>query len=206
MATIADLQALGYACGYAHGSVEVEQEALAAAQQEANPGSIIEKAGQLTKATLEDLANAGRLPVTADQKQALAAKIGKAALEMVETHANEKVDFHQRALQIAKDSPDVWVIQQTVDVDGEDHPVAQLYVACKEDGTGWDDDNQAALDALADKPSYDERAWQVQNREAMAAARTLGATRPKLGADVFDLDGKQFDSKALIALVKKAGG
>lgn len=166
MGTIADLQTLGYTCGYAHGSVQVEQDALEAAQQEASPGAVIETAGKLTTATLEDLANAGRLPVTADQKQALAAKIGKAALEMVETHANEKVDFHQRALQIAKDSPDVWVVQHFVD----DQLVAQLYVSCKDDGTGWDDDAQETLDALADKTAFDARVTQARKPPPKAKA------------------------------------
>lgn len=163
MAGIQDLTALGYVVGIAFGSVAVEEDALAAAQQAASPGVVIEQAGRLGTATLQDIANAGQLPLDPAERAELAAQIGAAALDMVSTHANEKVDFHKDAVAIAKTMPDVWRVEHRLGdapADGEPDSrqvVLSTLVACNQDGTGWDDDSQAALDSLADPKSYTAR-------------------------------------------------
>ena len=167
MRTIADLQTLGYFVGNAWGSVQVEEDALAAAQAAASPGIVIEQAGRIGTATLQDLANAGKLPTDPAQRAELATQIAAAALDMVSTHANEKVAFHQDAVAIAKTMPDVWRVEQHVgpapavgEPDGRQVILSAL-VACKADGTGWDEPSQAQLDALADKAAYAAREAQA---------------------------------------------
>lgn len=205
MATIQDIQALGYTVGIAFGSVQVELDALAVAQADAEPSAIYVKAERITSDTLLDLANAGKLPEAADRKQALAAMIAESALDMLTTVATDKVDFHQRAVEAAKAMPTVWHVDQTVGIDGDgNQQVVSVYVACKEDGTGWEDDSQATLDALAHQPSYDERVFQVQNFDALQAAQALTAdgkdvTR-ETGTDTFVVDGKSLDAAAIVKL------
>jgi len=89
-----------------------------------------------------------------------------------------------------------------------DTTVVQTYVSCKLDGTGWDDDAQAHLDALADAPSFAERDYQGSNPDAMSAAQQLGSlgvtlTRPTLGADVWEAEGSTFAAADLPAFLAK---
>lgn len=168
MATIQDLVALGYTVGIAWGSVEVEEAALDSARADASPQTVTRQAAEITKATLDDLAALQRLPDTDEKKNALAVEIAAAALDMVAEHANEKVEFHQRAVECAQTMPDVWHVDQSVDIVGADSVrVVSMYVACKQDGTGWDDESQAMLDALAHKPTFDDRV--AQARKAVKA-------------------------------------
>lgn len=205
MPNISDLAPLGYAVGLAHGSVQVEQDALDAARVEASLPVIEQKVGTLTTETLDDLGNAGRLPANADEKQALAAQIALRALDMLTTHANDNVAFHERALAIAQESPDVFCVQQFAG----DSMVVQTYVSCKADGTGWTDEDQAHLDALAHEPSYAEREYQGLNPDAMQAVSTLQSkgrvcARPELGADTFTVDGATVSGAELAKLAEAA--
>lgn len=212
--TISDIQKLGYITGIAHGSVQTEQDALTAAQANAAPGAVIETAGQIVQATISDLANAGKLPADVEGRQTLASNIAAAALAMVTEHRTDKVAFHERALAIAEAMPDVWRIEQWAvppDNDGVPGPplVLSTLVACKQDGTGWDDAAQEELDLLADANTFAERAWQGLNPDAMAAADTLRAAghvveRPTPGADAFTVDGNTETAAQLIAMARTA--
>lgn len=199
MITVADLEKLGYTVGIAHGSVEVEQAALEEAKAAADPAVVGAQVNEVVADTVKTLGNLGMIPDDPGKRHELFAKMGETAFEMLTAGRSERVAFHERALQIAKDSPDVHVVQHVVD----DQIVAQVYVACKDDGTGWDNDAQAQLDALADKTGFDERVFQVQNADAFDAARQLQAS----GADVtrepgetsFTVDGKTLTPAKTVA-------
>lgn len=202
--TIGTLQGLGYTVGIATGSVQVEEDALAAAVAAAEPAVVAADVQVVTTQTLADLDASGKLPDTAEKRQALAATIAAAALDAIIERVTSKVDFHQRAVDIAKTMPDIWHIGQTVDVGDGTQRVVSIYVACKEDGTGWDDDAQAQLDALAHQPSFDERIFQAQNPDAMQAAQQLASdgktvTR-ETGAETFIVDGQTLDATQIVAL------
>lgn len=167
MATVADLQTLGLTCGMAHGSVEVEQDALANAQAAADPAVVAGQVNQVTADTVKALDNVGKLPETPEERRELATRIAEDALSILTTAASDKVAFHERAVAIAQESPDVWVVQHFVD----DQLVVQLYVACKADGTGWDDNEQATLDALSNKAAFLERVSQIRNPQPPAKAK-----------------------------------
>lgn len=204
-ATIQDIQTLGYTVGMAHGSVQVEQDALAAAKEAADPNVVAQQVNQVTADTVQVLDKLGRLPETPEERLELATQIGKAALEGLSAAVSERVAFHERALSIAQQSPDVWCVQQFAG----DAMIVQTYVSCKADGSGWDEDAQAHCDALADKPSYAEREYQGLNPEAMQAASTLAGlgrsvSRPSLGADSFTVDGATVSGADLLALAEKA--
>ena len=200
-ATIADLVKLGYECGHASGSVAVEEAALADAKQAADPQTVAAQVNTLTTETVQALDAVGKLPDTPEEKLALATKIAEQALGMLTEAVSEKVAFHERALAIAKEMPDTWHVAGFG---------CQLYVNAKEDGTGWDDDQQAFLDSLADPDAHAERVYQFENPDAMGAAMALlgkGYTveRPTLGADTFTVDGgKAVTGAALVALAESS--
>lgn len=198
MATLDDLRTLGYEIGQASGSVQVEQDALDAARAAADPQAVIEQVNTATVDTLQTLSNIGKLPETDAEKLELSQMIGAAALEMLTEHVEATVAFHERALAIAQESPDVWHFAG---------PGVSGYVSCKPDGTGWDDDAQAMLDALADPDAYAESAFQIDNPDAMQAAQQLAAlgieiTRPKLGADAWEAEGRTFTAADLPAFLE----
>jgi hypothetical protein len=204
MATVADLEALGYKTAIASGSVQVEEDALHNARVEASPQTVTRKAGALTRDTVTDLANAGQLPVTVEDRRALVDRILEAATEMISGEAAKKVAFHEDALAGAQAMADTWCVQQFAN----GALIVQTYVNCKDDGSGWDKSADAALAALADKKGYAEREYQALNPEAMQAAQTLSSlghacTRPKPGADVFEVDGATYSGKDLRALAAK---
>jgi hypothetical protein len=185
MATITDVQNLGYTCSITAGDVTVEQDALAAAQADASPDVIVGQAAQVTQDTIAAIDADGKLPSDPAARQQLAAAIASAAIDQLATLADARVEFHQRAVDIAQTMPDTWHVSGWGN---------ELYVDCKPDGTGWDDDAQALLDALADPGSHSERVWQFEHPDPMVAAQrllTLGYTvlRPVLGADEFTVDG-----------------
>lgn len=163
--TIDTIRTLGYEIGVAHGSVEVEQDALAAAQDAAGVTAITAAADTITTATVQDLSNAGKLPAASADRQALVAQIASAALDLVQQAADDKVAFHERALAAAQEMPDVWRIEQVAN----GQTVLSVLVACKADGTGWDDGAQAQLDALADQAAYNERAYQALHHHGSTA-------------------------------------
>lgn len=161
-----DVAKLGYTVGQAWGSVEVEQTALDDAKAAADPQVVIEQVNAVTADTVQTLANIGKLPDDPAERLDLATKIGAAALEMLTEHVNEKVAFHERALEIAQTQPDVWHVSG---------PGLEIYVACKADGTGWDGDQQAMLDTLADPAAHKERVYQLENPEDFAAQQQAAA-------------------------------
>lgn len=203
MAKIDNLRTLGYTVGLAHGSVEVEQAALDDARAAADPNLVATQADQITTDTIRTLDAKGLLPENQDDRLKLATDIAEHALEQIVAATSENVAFHERALKIAEESADVWVVQHVVEVNGEAQTCAQVYLSCKPDGTGWNDNDQALLDALADKTSFDERVFQVQNADAIAAAQQLEASGANVsrdpGATSFTIDGKTLTPAKTVA-------
>lgn len=200
MATIEDIGNLGYTIGIASGSVQVEQDALQSASDAAAPAVILSQASQVTQNTLSAIDQAGKLPSDPGDRKTLAEAIAADAIDQLSTRADERVDFHQRAVAVAQDMPNVWHLSG-YGLEG--------YIACKEDGTGWDDDAQAHLDALANPDAHAERVYQFENPDAMYAAvefRRLGydVARPELGADVFTVDGEKLAGADIVARVAAA--
>lgn len=200
MATLDNLGALGYTVGLAHGSVQVEQDALDAARAAADPALIQEQANTVVADTVTALTKLGRVPDDESERLQMFAQMGETAFQTLTTASTERVAFHERALAIAQESPDVWHIAG---------PGFEGYVSCKDDGTGWDDDNQAMLDALANPEAHAERSYQVDNPEAMQAAQQLASlgrvcTRPTPGADAFEIDGATYSGADVIGLAEKA--
>lgn len=169
--TISDVAALGYSAGIAYGSVEAEQSALDEAKTNGTPEVLADQAATVTTETIGQLDRAGKLPSDEAQRRDLWAQIGEAAYEQLQTRAIDRVDFHERALAIATDMPDVWVISGP--------GVTNVYVSCKPDGTGWGAEEQAFLDALANPDAHKERCFQAFAPEDVVAkaleARALGA-------------------------------
>lgn len=197
MATIADLLALGYECGLASGSVTVEEDALAAAQLAADPQTIADQANVAVAETVQALTTLGKVPTDEEERLQMFAQIGETAYKLLTEHASEKLAFHQRALEIAKTMPNTWHVTG---------PGFTGYVACKDDGTGWDTDHQAMLDALADPTAHAERCFQSDNPDAMAAAHALAADGKTVerdpGSDTFTVDG---NPATVAQIVKQAG-
>lgn len=155
--TIRDVEKLGYSVGFAHGSVEAEELALEGAQKDAHIDVLAEQAATVTTATVADLAAAGKLPNDASARRRIAEQIAVQALDHLTVRANRRSEFHARALEVAREMPDVFVISGP--------GVTNIYVACKTDGTGWDPDQQAILDALADPDAHKERRKQERAAE-----------------------------------------
>lgn len=169
--TIQDLEQLGYTVGIAHGSVKVEEEALAQAKADATADVIGQQVATVTTETIAQLADAGQLPDDREQRQGLASDIAAAALEQLHERATDRVAFHEAAVEMAKTMPDVWVISGP--------GVTTVYVACNHDGTGVGEEEQAFIDALADPAAHKERCFQAYAPEDVVGlaieARSLGA-------------------------------
>jgi hypothetical protein len=148
-----DLLALGFSVGMAYGAVDVEEAALAEAQTNAQPTVIAEQTDQVTRMTVQALDAEGKLPKTPEGRRELASRIAESALDHLTTRAEGLVSFHERAVEIAREMPNVWVVTGP--------GVTNVYVACKDDGTGWDESQQAILDALADPKAHKERVKQA---------------------------------------------
>lgn len=199
MATLDDLRALGYDVGCAHGSVQTEQDALDAARTAADPALIQEQANTVVADTVTALTKLGKIPDDESERLQMFAQMGETAFQTLTNASTEKVAFHERALAIAKDSPDVWHVAG---------PGFSGYVSTKQDGTGWDADQQAMLDALADPDSFAERAFQVDNPEAMQAASAIAQSgveiaRPRLGADAWEAEGRKLTAADLPAFLEE---
>lgn len=155
--TISDVEKLGYTVGFAHGSVEAEERALAAAKRDAHGDVLAEQAAAVTTQTIADLAAAGRIPDSNADRQYLATRIAEAALDQLTVRATGRIAIHEKAVQAAREMPDVFVISGP--------GVTNLYVACKDDGSGWDDAAQEILDALTDPDAHKERVKQAKAAE-----------------------------------------
>lgn len=135
--TISDVRDAGYQVAFASGSVEAEERALENARQSSSPAAIKQDVDQVARETARmalaqglEGADLTRIVTTATSQ----------ALEQLRGASDARVRFHERALDIARSSPDVYVVSG----DG----FAGLYVACRPDGTGWDQGAQETLDAL----------------------------------------------------------
>jgi hypothetical protein len=194
MSTINELEKLGYTVGLASGSVQVEQDALQVATDAASPDVIISQAQTVTRETLTAISDQGQLPTDPEARRKLVEEIAASAMDALTARADERVEFHQRAVVESQTMPDTWHISG-YGIFG--------YIACKQDGTGWDDAEQAHLDALTDPDLHSERVYQHGHPEAMYASShltQLGYTvdRPELGADVFDVDGEQLTAAQIV--------
>ena len=148
-ATIADVRAAGYAATLASGSVEVEEIALAEAKGQASAETVAVGA-ELVATDVAKVAVAKG--AKGSQLEAIVLRATERALETLQTVADERVAFHERALEIAKESPDVYFVSALGDPETPEDDV-QLYVACKADGSGWDKGAQETLNALAALPA-----------------------------------------------------
>lgn len=207
MATIDDLETLGYTTVVANGSVEVEEEALALARAEATPAAVAEHANTVTNETIQQLDALGKLPDTPEGRLELAQRIAMAAIEQLTTATSEKVAFHERALAIARTLPNVWRVNQAVTVDDQEINVVQAYVRAKDDGTGWEPVDQEVIDALADPAGFAERAFQVTHADAFAAAAALHNAGKVVerdpGTDTFVVDGKAKTTATIVVLAEE---
>lgn len=193
--TIQTLEQMGYRCGVAFGDPAVEQTALDAAQAAASPALIAEQSATVATDAIQQMAAAGALGDDTDPV-ALAQQIAGQVAATITKARTADVDFYSRSLEIAQSMATVWHV---------DGPGVSAYVSAKDDGTGWDDDNQSTIDALADQDGYDERTYQIDNPDAMTAMSTLVAAghtvdRPTAGADLFVVDGTDKTGAELIEL------
>jgi hypothetical protein len=101
-ATIETLRELGYKVGVASGSTQVEEEALVAVREQADPATVAEQAAEVTRMTIADLNAAGRLPAESSDRRALAEAIANSALDTLTERATEKIAFHERAVESAR--------------------------------------------------------------------------------------------------------
>lgn len=198
--TIADIEKLGYACGLSSGCVQTEHDALTVAQAGAHPDVIVAQTITVASETVKQMDADGHLPVEPEARRSIVEQITDSVLDAITTRANDLVDFHTRAVAIAQEMPNTWHVEGWG---------TAVYVSCKADGTGWDDDAQQLLDALADPGSHSERVWQHDNQEPMAASWQLqqfgfAVVRPDLGGDAFTVDGKTMKSTDLIAFAETA--
>jgi hypothetical protein len=195
MATIDDLRALGYTIGIASGCVQTELDALCAAREEGSAATIAAAANEVTALTVRQLDAEGRLPDTAEARLELAQQIAASAIDGLTARSTERVAFHERAVEEARKMPTVWHFAG---------PLVNGYIQAKDDGTGWDDDAQEAIDALADPEAYAERSYQAGNSDCCLAATTIASrgvevTRPKPGEDVWEAEGRTFSGEELVA-------
>lgn len=161
--TIADVRALGYEVGFAHGSVATEEDALAAAQENASPLKIADEVRTFSAEIAVAAAHEAEMRVAlgkmskeevAEFVRGEATRAAELALEAISTARADAVSFHERALAIAKGMPDVFVVSGP--------GVTSLYVACAPDGTGADEAAQELLDALCDPGAHRERTNQAE--------------------------------------------
>ena len=146
--TIADVRAAGYAVAFASGSISVEEKALTETRKQATPEAIAPLVEEVAT-SVAAMAAAKGLPTPAIVN--LVAEATTRALNSFQRDRDEGVAFHERALKIAKASPDVYFVSALGDPSTPDDDV-RLYVACKADGTGWDSGAQEMLDALVSPP------------------------------------------------------
>lgn len=146
--TIGDLRAAGYMAALASGSVAVEETALEEARARAGEIAVTKDAEQVAN----EVANlAVAKGVRGDELVEFVGRVTKHALEQIQEARDDRVAFQERALEIARSSPDVFFVSALGDPETPDDDI-RLYVACKLDGTGWDEANQEMLDALCDSP------------------------------------------------------
>jgi hypothetical protein len=146
--TIADVREAGYTVAIASGSVEVEELALEGARGAAAPETV---AADVEPIAQEVAAAAIGQGLAGAELEAIVRRATARALEQTQAGRDEKVAFHERALEAARAMPDVFVVTDAGDPSTTDDDV-QIYVACKASGYGWDKAAQEILDALVAPP------------------------------------------------------
>ena len=145
-ATIHDVRAAGFLVALASGSVEVEEAALVEAQQAATTAAVSEDASAVAR---EVASVAVAQDKRGDALEGIVRAATSQALEQIQGARDERVSFHELALEIARNSPDVFVVTALGDPDTPDDDV-RTYVACNPDGSGWTKGDQAVLDSLSE--------------------------------------------------------
>lgn len=150
--TIEDVRSAGYTVALASGSVAVEEEALADARALAAPSAVQSDAEAVAAETARAAVAAGLADGALTE---IVTRATRQALKQLQGARDDRVAFHERALAIAEASPDVWFVSALGDPDTPDDDV-RVYVACKPDGTGWDQGAQDMIDLLVAPPPDDE--------------------------------------------------
>lgn len=135
-ARVGDLRDAGFHVTIASGSVEAEEAALELARQQASPEAVQADVDRVAREVARAAAGA-----PSDELADIVTRAAQQALDHIGGSRNRTVAFHERALEIARSMPDVMVVTG--------HGVEGIYVACKPDGTGWDEQAQETLDSLA---------------------------------------------------------
>jgi hypothetical protein len=152
---IKKIRALGYSVGIAHGGVEVEQDALASAQEKASPEQITIDAAEITTRTLSDLQAANKLPTNEKEHAELVARISTSALRGVKHGRDEAVAFHAKALSIAKAMPTMYVVSG--------HGIDCVYFALDDTtGKGAALNDQEIVASLLNEKAHAERVKQAK--------------------------------------------
>jgi len=110
MSALDDARELGYEIHAVSGSVATEEEALAAARATADPAFIAEQAQAVTTTTVEQLSREGKLPQAQTDRRQLIEQIASTALDALTERASARVEFHERAVEIARQMPTVYAV------------------------------------------------------------------------------------------------
>lgn len=210
MATLQDLESLGYLVTVAHGDAESEEAALQTARDDATPDAIAAQAGEVTSMTIAQLDAEGKLPETPEERLELASKIAAAALEGLTERATGRIAFHEKALEIAREMPTAYrVVQVAENEHGDEVEILALYLSVNDDGTGAEAADQDAIDSLAAADAYAERAYEIGHGSAYALAGEIRAhgvaiDRRMLGEDVWEAEGRTFTAAELEGLRDEA--
>jgi len=150
---LAKLVEMGYQVGVAHGHVEPEEEALAEARDASSPERIEEDANRLITEIAAHIRST--VNVADDQIAMLIAEKSADAVNAVKLARSERVEFHERALEIARAMPTVYVVNGP--------GVFGLHVAI-DDKTGDTADERSAdlLQSLLDTDAHAERVRQEE--------------------------------------------
>lgn len=155
-----DVRALGYSVGVAHGAVDVEEAALAAARDRATPGRIRDEADQVAASVAQAAATYG---LVGQELIDLVARATAQAIEALTVARSDEIEFHERAVEIAKATPTVYVI------DGPG--VHTVYVAVDDEtGFGADEPDRETLALLTDPSHHKERCFQHYAPDNVVAA------------------------------------
>ncbi len=159
-ARLAALAELGYTVGVAHGSVAAEEEALEQARANAQPEQV---AGLVEKVAAEVLKQAMTQGVTGAELGHIVTRASAQAERGFSGQLGARLEFHERALAVARATPTVYVISG--------HGVHNIYVQVDDaTGDGADEAEAEKLALLADEAAIAERTLQLGRDEGEDAA------------------------------------
>lgn len=189
-ADLSRAQSLGYVFGHAYGSVEPELARLAEleqAQASAPNLNALADAVEALDAALAAMPDGAAKNTLVEQASDIRLTIG--ALEDL----GAAVDHQRRAVEEAKKMPTVLVVAHP------DLPHFRIYV---------DENDQAAVDAIADETSHKERVWQEHHLDEMAAAASVAGKGYQVerdpGSSSFTVDGVAKTAKQLAVMADTA--